>query len=79
VTWEEKIARYHELGVKELVRFDPEAPAGGRVRAWDRVREDLVERQIGADRTPCLTLERFSMWLIAAVAKPVRDVGRRDG
>jgi Uma2 family endonuclease len=56
VAWEEKIARYHELGVKELVRFDPEAAEGQRVRAWDRVREDLVERQIGGDRTPCLTL-----------------------
>lgn len=42
--------------MKELVRFDPEAPAGQRLRAWDRVREDLVERQIEGDRTPCLTL-----------------------
>jgi hypothetical protein len=54
--WEEKLSRYHELGVKELVRFDPEAEVGARLRIWDRVRDDLVERQIGADRTPCLTL-----------------------
>jgi Uma2 family endonuclease len=56
VDWEEKLARYHELGVKELVRFDPEASEGCRLRAWDRVREDLVERVVADDRTPCLTL-----------------------
>lgn len=56
VSWEEKLRRYHEAGVKELVRFDPEGPEGGRLRAWDRVREDLVERQIAGERTPCLTL-----------------------
>jgi Uma2 family endonuclease len=56
VPWEEKLARYHELGVKELLRFDPEAPEGRRLRSWDRVREDLVERVVAGDRTPCLTL-----------------------
>jgi hypothetical protein len=66
VTWEEKIGRYHELGVKELVRFDPDAPEGQRIRAWDRVREDLVERQIGDDRTPCLTLGLN--WTVCPVA-----------
>jgi hypothetical protein len=66
VTWDEKIARYHELGVKELVRFDPEEPEGQRVRAWDRVREDLVERQIVGDRTPCITLGLD--WIVCAVA-----------
>jgi Uma2 family endonuclease len=54
--WEEKLVGYHQLGVAELVRFDPEAPEGGRLRIWDRVKGDLVERQIGGDRTPCLTL-----------------------
>jgi hypothetical protein len=47
---------YHELGIKELVRFDPEGSEGRRLRTWDRVREDLVERRIAGDRTPCLTL-----------------------
>jgi Uma2 family endonuclease len=56
IAWDEKLARYHELGVKELVRFDPEASVGQRLRAWDRVREDLVERQLEGERTPCLTL-----------------------
>ena len=56
VAWEEKLTRYHELGVKELVRFDPDAPEGKRLRVWDRVREDLVERLVVGDRTPCDTL-----------------------
>jgi Uma2 family endonuclease len=56
IAWEEKLARYHELGVKELVRFDPEGPEGGRIRVWDRVRGDLLEREVAADSTPCLTL-----------------------
>jgi hypothetical protein len=41
--WEEKIARYRELGVRELVRFDPDAMPFP-LRVWDRVDEDLVER-----------------------------------
>jgi Uma2 family endonuclease len=56
IAWEDKLARYHELGVKELVRFDPEEPEGRRLRVWDRVREDLLERQLARDRAPCLTL-----------------------
>ena len=32
VTWDDKLARYHELGVRELVRFDPDAPDGRRLR-----------------------------------------------
>jgi Uma2 family endonuclease len=56
IAWDDKLARYHELGVKELVRFDPEAAEGRRLRAWDRVREDLVEREVAGDSTPCLTV-----------------------
>ena len=56
LTWDEKLGRYHQVGVSELVRFDPEAPEGQRLRVWDRVKGDLVERQIDADRTPCLAL-----------------------
>jgi Uma2 family endonuclease len=66
--WEEKLARYHQLGVSELVRFDPEALEGKRLRVWDRVGGDLVERQIGADRTPCLTLGLA--WTVRAVPAP---------
>ncbi len=65
VSWDEKLARYHELGVSEVVRFDPEATEGKRLRVWDRVRGDLVERVIGDDRTPCLTLGLN--WTVCAI------------
>ena len=68
VAWDEKLARYHELGVKELSRFDPDAPQGKRLRAWDRVHEDLVERQIAGDQTPCLALGLA--WAVRGIAAP---------
>ncbi len=52
----EKLARYHSMGVREVVCLDVEAPPGARLRAWDRVEGDLVERRIAAERTPCLSL-----------------------
>ncbi|MBV9946048.1 MAG: Uma2 family endonuclease [Myxococcales bacterium] len=70
IGWEEKLTRYHELGVQELVRFDPEGPPGSRLRAWDRVREDLVERRIVEDRTPCLTLG-LNWAVLPVAAEPV--------
>jgi Uma2 family endonuclease len=45
--WEVKLERYRKLGVRELVRFDPEAPVAGQLRVWDRVEHDLVERELG--------------------------------
>ncbi|HEY2511611.1 MAG TPA: Uma2 family endonuclease [Polyangiaceae bacterium] len=68
LTWEEKLGRYHQLGVTELVRFDPEATEGARLRVWDRVDGDLVERQIAGDRTPCLTLGLA--WAVRKVPAP---------
>jgi len=65
--WDEKLARYHEAGVSELVRFDPEAPEGARLRVWDRVEGDLVEREVDTDTTPCLTLN------LAWVVRPIPD------
>jgi Uma2 family endonuclease len=55
-TWTTKLERYGELGIRELVRFDRTAPEGQRIRVWDRVREDLVERIVSGDRAPCLAL-----------------------
>jgi Uma2 family endonuclease len=63
--WSEKLSDYRAIGVKELVRFDPAAPESKRLRVWDRVREDLVERQIGEDRTPCLALGLH--WVVCPV------------
>lgn len=58
---EEKIDRYHEAGIGEVVRFDPLAKAGHRLRVWDRVDEDLVERVVEGDSTPCRPL---SLWWV---------------
>jgi len=68
--WEKKLADYHELGIKELVRFDPEAREGERLRVWDRVEGDLVERRIVEDRTPCLTLGLG--WTVRWIPSPNR-------
>ena len=68
VDWGEELARYHQLGVAELVRFDAEAPEGQRLRVWDRVQGDLVERQLGGERTPCLTLGLS--WTVRMIPSP---------
>jgi Uma2 family endonuclease len=77
IAWDEKLARYHELGVREVVRFDPEGEAGNRLRVWDRVRDDLVERQIGGERTPCLTLGLG--WCVCPVAGEPVGLRLADG
>jgi hypothetical protein len=55
-TFEEKLRRYHALGVRELVTFHVDAPAGERLRIWDRLEHDLVERAVSGDTSPCVTL-----------------------
>ncbi|HVY24989.1 MAG TPA: Uma2 family endonuclease [Polyangiaceae bacterium] len=45
--WKKKLERYQQCGVSELVRFDPEAKSE-RLRIWDRVDGDLVERDVTA-------------------------------
>jgi Uma2 family endonuclease len=72
VAWDEKLARYHELGVSELVRCDPEAPEGARLRAWDRVENDLVEREVTGDTTPCQTLGL--VWVLRRLDRGPRDI-----
>ncbi len=52
--WEEKLACYRELGVVELVRFDPPT---GRLRIWDRLDDDLVERVIDGAYSPSVVAE----------------------
>lgn len=54
--WEEKLERYHAAGIEEIVRFDPEEAEGERLRIWDRVDGDLVERVLEGDLSPCWTL-----------------------
>ena len=55
----EKLSRFHSMGVREVVACDVDAPAGRRLRAWDRIDGDLVERIVEDDRTPCLTLGKW--------------------
>jgi hypothetical protein len=44
--WDEKLERYRRLGVKELVRFEPESEPPS-LRVWNQVEGDLVERELG--------------------------------
>jgi Uma2 family endonuclease len=75
--WQDKLERYHELGVKELVRFDVEAPAGQRLRIWDRVEENLLEREIEGDRSSSEVLDVWWVVLddeaLGPVLRPARD------
>ena len=63
LSFPEKLRRYHALGTRELVAFDIDAPAGSRLRAWDRIENDLVERVVEGETTPCLTLGTH--WVLA--------------
>ncbi|MBI4699778.1 MAG: Uma2 family endonuclease [Deltaproteobacteria bacterium] len=61
-SWAEKLERYQEAGIAELVRFDPAAEPGRRVRVWDRVQGDLVERVVEAEATRCAPLGLY--WVV---------------
>jgi hypothetical protein len=63
LTFRTKLARYRVLGTHELIAFDIDAPAGTRLRAWDRVGRNLVERVVDHETTPCLTLGLH--WVLA--------------
>jgi Uma2 family endonuclease len=43
--WDEKLAKYRKIGLKELVRFD-HRPVRNALRIWDNVEGDLVERDM---------------------------------
>jgi hypothetical protein len=61
ITFEEKLERYHAAGVRELVVFHVDGRVGARLRAWDRIDGDLVERAVANETTPCLTL---GLWFV---------------
>jgi Uma2 family endonuclease len=61
--WEQKLTGYRELGVVELVRFDPPT---GRLRVWDRLDDDLVERAIEGETSPSLVTG--ATWVVTDVA-----------
>jgi Uma2 family endonuclease len=56
LTLDEKLARFHAIGVPEVVAFDPDGKPGQRLRAWDRVTGDLIERVVEHEQTPCRAL-----------------------
>lgn len=54
-SWQEKLGRYHRLGVPELVLFNHRAAR--KIRIWDYVDGDLAERKLVVDQpAPCVTL-----------------------
>jgi len=57
--WDHKLERYQEAGFEEVVRFDPLAAPGQRLRIWDRMQGDLVERVVHDDRSSC---EVLGLW-----------------
>ncbi len=75
----DELASYLECGVNELVRFDPAADEGERLRVWDRVEDDLVERIVVGDQTPCTTLD-LSWIVVPLEGEPVGlRLARDDG
>lgn len=81
-TFEEKLERYRALGVLELVVFHADGKAGSRLRVWDRIDGDLVERAVADERTPCLTLDMFLVIAAAgevpACVRVARDADGRE-
>ncbi len=63
--WRDKLADYHDAGFVEVVRFDADAAEGARIRVWDRIEGDLVERVVEGDRTPCTVLG--GAWVVAPI------------
>ena len=82
IAWDVKFGRYQEMGVGELVRFDPEEIEERRLRIWDRVEGELVERGDGEDRCLCRGLKLY--WVAVPTGRhPVtlrlaRDAEGRD-
>jgi Uma2 family endonuclease len=81
-SWEAKLRRYKELGVRELVRFDPDETTERQVRIWDRVEGELVERLGGEDRHLCRGLSLY--WVVVptrrhpAALRLARDAEGRE-
>lgn len=64
--WAEKLARYQSMGVRELVRFAPEArPGEPLLRVWDRVDGALLERELDAGPCQCRSSVMDIRWVVA--------------
>lgn len=77
--WEDKLERYHELGIRELVAFDADADEGARLRIWDRIDDDLVERAIDGDAAASTTLGAHFVVGTIGGAVALRIADDRDG
>ena len=82
LAWTEKLHRYQSLGVRELLRFDPEARPDERpLRVWERVQDSLLERDI--DGVSCNSSVLDVTWGVAPAehhATALRITrGRNDG
>lgn len=62
-SWRQKLNAYRSIGVRELLRFDPEAPPTTRLRIWDRVDETLIERAVSLECAPSSVLPLT--WVLA--------------
>jgi hypothetical protein len=67
-TWEEKMERFLATAATEIVAFNVDAPVGARLRAWDRLADDLVERDVRAESTPCAPLGLH--WVVVPSLSP---------
>jgi hypothetical protein len=78
--WNEKFERYRAAGIREVVRFHPEAPEQP-IRIWDAVDGDLVERSQGdPDLLACETLGLW--WVVVkhpSVGPMIRLSRDREG
>jgi hypothetical protein len=81
-SWDAKLLRYQELGVRELVRFDPDEAPSLQVRIWDQVDGELVERTEKQERHLCRSLALH--WVVVpvrgfpAALRLARDAEGRD-
>jgi hypothetical protein len=81
-SWDAKLLRYQELGVRELVRFDPDEAPSRQVRIWDQIDGELVERAGTKERHLCRGLALY--WVVVpergfpAALRLARDAEGRD-
>jgi Uma2 family endonuclease len=81
-SWDAKLLRYRELGVRELVRFEPDEAPERQVRIWDQVDGELVERTEKKDHHLCRGLSLY--WVVVptrsfpAALRLARDAEGRD-
>lgn len=57
LTFTEKLKRYRAMGTQELVVFNSDAKRGRRLRVWDRMSGDFVERVVLRETARCTVLE----------------------